>query len=98
MYRKKIDAQRQKACRNVTFVTRTFSASLPVSAMIEKQGKHFTTANILKTVCKTFFVTVTILSPNLFLSDFWFKIIADTRNIMETFHMTKVTFLHQFCS
>ena len=37
-------------------------------------------------------------SPNLFLVDFCFKIIADTRNIMETFHMTKVTFLHDFCS
>ena len=24
--------------------------------------------------------------------------IADTRKIMETFHMTKVTFLHHFCS
>ena len=49
---------------------RKFSLSLPVSAMIEKQGKHFTTAKIFKKVCKTLFVTVTILSPNLFLNDF----------------------------
>ena len=90
MYRKKIDAQRQKSFRNVTFVMRKFSASLPVSAMIEKQGKHFTTAKIFKKECKTLFVTVTILSPNLFLGDFCFKIIADTRKIMENFHMTKV--------
>ena len=32
--------------------------------MIGKQGKHFTTAKIFKKVCKTLFVTVTILSPN----------------------------------
>ena len=48
---------------------RTFSVSLPVSAMIAKQGKHFTTAKILKKVCKTLFVTVTILSPNFLLND-----------------------------
>ena len=30
----KVDAQRQKSCRNATFVMRKFSVSLPVSAMI----------------------------------------------------------------
>ena len=72
---------------------RKFSASVPVAAMIEKQGKNVTTAKIFKNVCKMLFVTITILSPNLFLCDFCFKIIADTRTIIETFHMTKVTFL-----
>ena len=74
-----------------------FSLSLPVSAIIVKQGKNFTTAKIVKKVCKTLFVTVTILSPNLLLNDCSFKIIVDTRKITENFHMTKVTFLHHFC-
>ena len=65
--------------------------------MIVKQGKHFTTAKIFKKVCKTLFVTVTILSPHLSLNDFCFKIIVDTAKFLETFHMTKVTFLHHFC-
>ena len=76
---------------------RKFSVSLPVSAMIVKQSKNFTTAKILKKVCKKLFVTVTILSPNLLLNDCCFKIIVDTRKITENFHMTKVTFLHHFC-
>ena len=91
MYKEKVDAQRQKSCRNVTFVMRKFSVSLPVLAMIVKQGKHFTTAKIFKKVCKskTLFVTVTILSPNLLLNDCCFKIIVDRPNITENFHMTK---------
>ena len=36
--------------------------------MIGKQGKNFTTAKIFKKVCKTLFVTVTILSPNFLLN------------------------------
>ena len=63
MYRKKLN-QRQNSCRNVPFVMRKFLISVPVSAMIGKQGKNFTTAKIFKKVCKTLFVTVTILSPN----------------------------------
>ena len=66
-----------------------------VSAMIERQGKKFTTAKIFKKVCKTLFVT--ILSPNFLLNDRCFKIIVDTRNNTDNFHMTKVTFLHHFC-
>ena len=62
---------------------RKFSVSLPVSEMIVKQGKNFTTAN--KMVCKTLFVTVTILSPNLLLNDCCFKIIVDTPKIRKTF-------------
>ena len=50
---------------------RKFSVSLPVSAMIVN---NFTTAKIVKKVCKTLFVTVTILSPNLFLNDFCFDV------------------------
>ena len=73
---------------------RKFSVSLPVSAMIVKQGTHFTTAKIFKKVCKTLFVTVTILSLTLLLKDCCFKIIVDTRKITENFHMTKVVFLH----
>ena len=46
-------------CRNVPFVMRKFSLSLPVSVMIVKQGKHFTTAKIFKKVRNTLFVTVT---------------------------------------
>ena len=64
MYRKKVGAQRQKSCRNVTFVMRKFYLSLPVSAMIVKQGNNFTTAKIFKKVRATLFVTVTIVSPN----------------------------------
>ena len=46
--------------------------------MIVKQGENFTTAKIFKRVCKTLFVTVTvILSPNLLLNDRCFKIIVD---------------------
>ena len=40
---------------------------LPVSAMIGKQSKNFTTAKIFKKVCETLFVTVTILSLNFLL-------------------------------
>ena len=43
---------------------RKFLISVPVSAMIGKHGKNFTTAKIFKKVCKTLFVTLTILSPN----------------------------------
>ena len=64
MYRKKVDAQRQNSCRNVPFVMRKFLISVPVSAMIGKQGKNFTRTKIFKKMCKTLFVTVTILSPN----------------------------------
>ena len=60
----KVEAQRQNSCRNVPFVMRKLLISVPVSAMIGKQRKHFTTAKIFKKVCKTLFVTVTILSPN----------------------------------
>ena len=95
--KEKVDAQRQKSCRNITFVMRKCSVSLSVSAMIVKQGKHFTTAKIINNVCKTLFVTVTILSPNLLLNDFCFKIIVETHKITEIVHMTKVTFLHHFC-
>ena len=87
-----VDVQRQKSCRNVM---RKFSVSLLVLAMIVKQGKNFTTAKIFKKVCKTLFVT--LLSPNLLLNDFCFKIIVDTRKITENFHKAKVTFLHHFC-
>ena len=76
---------------------RKFSVSLPVSAMIVKQGNNFTTAKIFKKVCKTLFITVTILSLNLLQNDCCFKIIVATRKITENFHMTKVTFLHHFC-
>ena len=61
--------------------------------MIGKQGKHFTTAKILKKVCKTLFVTVTILSPNFLLNNCCIKIMVDMGNV----HMTKVIFLHHFC-
>ena len=59
MYRKKLTLR-----ANVHFVMRKFLISVPVSAMIGKQGKNFTTAKIFKKVCKTLFVTVTISSPN----------------------------------
>ena len=65
--------------------------------MIVKQGETFTTAKIVKKVCKTLLVAVTILSPNFVLNDCYFKNIVDTRNITENVHMTKVTFLHHFC-
>ena len=74
-----------------------FLESVPVSSMIVKQGIHFTTEKIVKNVCKTLFVTVTIFSPNLLTNDCCFKIIVDTRTITENVHMTKVTFLHHFC-
>ena len=77
---------------------RKFSVTLPVSAMIVKQGKHFTTAKIVKKVFKTVSITVTILSPNLLLNDYCFKIIVDTRNITENFHTTKVTFVHHLAA
>ena len=68
--------------------------------MIVKQGTNFTTAKIFKKVCKTLFVTVTILSPNFLLNDLlqnhcWY--IKLIRKITENVHMTKVTFLHHFC-
>ena len=66
MYREKLTLRGRTHVenRNVPFVMRKFLISVPVSAMIGKQGKHFTTAKIFKKVCKTLFVTVTILSPN----------------------------------
>ena len=78
---------------------RKFLISVPVglSAMIGKQGKHFTTAKIFKKVCKTLFVTVTISSPNFLLNNCCIKIMVDTCTIKENLHMTKVIFLHHFC-
>ena len=78
---------------------RKFSVSLPVSAMNydwEAKQKLHNGENRQK-MCKTLFVTVTILSPNFLLYDCCFKIIVDTPKITENFHMTKVTFLHHFC-
>ena len=83
--------------RNRVEMSPSSCESLPVSAMIVKQGKNFTTAKIFKKVCKTLFVSVTILSPNFLLNDRCFKSIVDTRKITENFHMTKVTFLQYFC-
>ena len=54
--------------------------------MIGKQGKHFTTANIFKKVCKTLFVTVTILSPNVLLNNCCIKIMVDTVNYGKRSH------------
>ena len=94
----KVDAQKQNSCRNVPFVMRKFLISVPVSVMIGKQGKNFTTAKIFKNVCKTLFVTVTILSPNFLLNNCCIKIMVDTCHIyMENVHMTKVIFLHHVC-
>ena len=78
-------------CRNVPFVMRKFLISVPVSAMIGNQGKHFTTATIFKKVCKTLF----ILSPNFCLTTVASK--SWSCKIMENVHMTKVIFLHHFC-
>ena len=60
------------------------------------QGKNFTTAKIVKKVCKTLFVTVTIIAQFL-LNNCCIKIMVDTCKIMENVHMTKVIFLHHFC-
>ena len=65
--------------------------------MIGEQGKHFTTAKILKKVCKTLFVTVTILSPNFLLNNCCIKIMVDACKIVENVHMTNVIILHHFC-
>ena len=59
MYKKKLTLRGR-----TPFVMRKFLISVPVSAMIGKQDKNFTTAKIFKKVCKTLFVKVTILSPN----------------------------------
>ena len=53
--------------------------------MIGKQGKHFTTATFFKKVCKTLFVTVTILSPNFLLNNCCIKIMVDTVKLWKTF-------------
>ena len=75
---------------------RKFLISVPVSAMIGKQGKNFTTAKIFKKVCKTLFVTVTILSPKFLLNNCCIKIMVDTCKIMENVHMTKVINIYIF--
>ena len=62
MYRKKLTLRGRT--RVEMSPIRKFLISVHVSAMIGKQGKNFTTAKIFKKVCKTLFVTVTILSPN----------------------------------
>ena len=72
---------------------RKFLISLPVSAMIGKQGNNFTKAKIFKKVCKTLFVTVTILLHNFLLNNCCIKIMVDTFKIMENVTMTKVIFL-----
>ena len=64
MYRKKLTLR----SRTRVEMSPSLCESLPVSAMIGKQGKNFTTAKIFKKVCKTLFVTVTILSPNFLLT------------------------------
>ena len=83
----KVDAQRQTSCRNVTFVMRKFSISLPVSPMIAKQGKNSQLQKSSKMCVKTLFVTVTILSPNLLLNDSCFNINGRIRlgNFVEHF-------------
>ena len=64
MYRKKSALRgRNRVEMLTTFVMQKFSLSVPVSAMIVKQGKHFTTAKIFKKVRKTLFVTVTSYRP-----------------------------------
>ena len=64
MYRKKLTLRGRARVEMSPFVMRKFLIRVPVSAMIGKQDKNFTTAKIFKKVCKTLFVTVTILSPN----------------------------------
>ena len=76
---------------------RKFLISVPVSAMIGKQGKHFTTAKIFKKVCKTLFVNSNYIIAQFLLYNCWIKIMVDTCKIMENVHMTKVIFLHDFC-
>ena len=48
--------------------------------------QNVTTAKIFKNVCKTLFVTVTILSPNFLLNKCYIKIMVDTCKIMENVH------------
>ena len=76
---------------------RKFLISVPISAMIGKQGNIFKTAKIFKKVSETLFVTVTILSPNVCFTTVGIKIMVDTCKIMENVHMTNVIFLHHFC-
>ena len=64
MYRKKLTLRGRTRVEMSPSFMRKLLISVPVSAMLGKQGKHFTTAKIVKKVCKTLFVTVTILSPN----------------------------------
>ena len=69
---------------------RKFLISVPVSAMIGKQGTHFTTAKIFKKVCKTLFVTVTILSPN-----FCLTTVASKSRHSPVANMTHLDFLYK---
>ena len=75
---------------------RKFLISLPVSAMIGKQGKHLTTAKIFKKVfnvaCNSNYIIAQFSAYNCCI-----KIMVDTCKIMENVHMTKVIFLHHFC-
>ena len=64
MYRKKLTLRGRTRVKMSPSLCESFFISVPVSAMLGKQGKHFATAKIVKKVCKTLFVTVTILSPN----------------------------------
>ena len=57
---------------------RKFLISVPVSAMIGKQGKNFTTAKIFKKVCKTLFVTGTSFPIQIFNT---FAILLDLRDV-----------------
>ena len=76
---------------------RKFLISVPVSAMIGKQGKNFTKAKIFKKVCKTLFVNSNYIIAQFLLYNCCIKIMVDTCKIMENVHMTKVIFLHDFC-
>ena len=76
---------------------RKFLISVPVSAMIGKQGKNFTTAKIFKKVCKMLFVNSNYIIAQFSAYNCCIKIMVDTCNIMENVHMTKVIFLHHFC-
>ena len=79
MYRNKLTLRGRTRVEMSPFVMRMFLISLPVSAMIGKQVKNFKTAKIFKKVCKTLFVTVTILSPNVLLYLYLYTIFDQRR-------------------
>ena len=97
MYRKKLTLSGRNRVGILPSIAKVFHKFICITNDCEAMENNSQLRKSLQMCVKTLFVTVTTLTPNLLLNDCCFKIIVDTRKITESFHMTKVAFLHHFC-